>query len=276
MNLDNVHIITYSNRLDKLEHLQKSESIFNTNVEYIINDDWEGFHSKLIEVKKKISSFNDTDIVIFIDAWDVLINSNKSEIVSKFLSYNCDFLVSAELNPFPKHYHKKFRKLPDAQGKNIFINSGGYMGYVKNIKLFLEWKSIDEIKKICKVGGDQTYLVEYYLANHDKISIKSDKKSLIFHSMYLVDWKDIEFREGRAYSLLFNTYPCFVHFNGGTWKAKEPQNNIMPVFNELLIKSKENKDDKYNLNNAGKCEFPKNYFCTIHNKPDKYRTIRKL
>ena len=128
MNLDNVHIITYSNRLDKLEHLQKSESIFNTNVEYIINDDWEGFHSKLIEIKKKISSFNDTDIVIFIDAWDVLINSNKSEIVSKFLSYNCDFLVSAELNPFPKHYHKKFRKLPDAQGKNIFINSGGYMG----------------------------------------------------------------------------------------------------------------------------------------------------
>ncbi len=88
MNLDNVHIITYSNRLDKLEHLQKSESIFNTNVEYIINDDWEGFHSKLIEIKKKISSFNDTDIVIFIDAWDVLINSNKSEIVSKFLSYN--------------------------------------------------------------------------------------------------------------------------------------------------------------------------------------------
>jgi len=50
----------------------------------------------------------------------------------------------------------------------------------------------------------------------------------------------------------------------------------MPLFNELLIKSKENKDHKYNLSNMGNPIFPTNYFCLIHNKPDKYRTIRKL
>ena len=47
-----------------------------------------------------------------------------------------------------------------------------------------------------------------------------------------------------------------------------------------LVRCIENKniviDDKYNLRSMGNPIFPTNYFCPIHNKPDKYRTIRKL
>tara|TARA_B100000214_G_C23834908_1_gene565998 strand:+ start:66 stop:851 length:786 start_codon:yes stop_codon:yes gene_type:complete len=248
MNPDNLHIITYSNKIDKLEYLKKSENIFNTNVDYIIKNNWEGYITKLVEMKEKINFFNDTDIVIFIDAWDVLINSDKSEIISKFLSYDCDFLVSAELNCYPSKYKNKMNTISPHE-KNIYVNAGGYMGYVKNIKSFLEWKSIDKIKKICEKGGDQTYLMEYYIENHNKINIKLDKKALIFQNMHLISWKEIEFNEGRVYNKILNTYPCFIHFNGGAWKTKEKK-NIMPIFIELLIKSKQDKKtynlDKYN------------------------------
>ena len=244
MNSNNLHIVTYSNKEDKLEFLKKSEKLFTTDVDYIIKKNWGGFVTKLLELKEKINSFNDTDIVLFIDAFDVLINSDKSEIISKFLSYDCDFLVSAELNCYPGEYKAKMDIISPNE-KNIYVNAGGYMGYVKNIKSFLEWKPVDQMKGICGNGGDQTYLMQYFIENHNKINVKLDKKSLIFQNMHLISWKEIEFNEGRVYNKILKTYPCFIHFNGGVWQTKEKK-NIMPVFIELLIKSKQDKKT-YNL-----------------------------
>ena len=71
--------------------------------------------------------------------------------------------------------------------------------------------------------------------------------------MYKIYWKEIDFREGRVYNNILNTYPCFVHFNGKSWRTSVPKppkyENIMPVFIELMIKSKQNNEicnlDKY-------------------------------
>ena len=84
MNSNNLHIVTYSNKEDKLAFLKRSEKLFTTDVDYIIKKNWGGFVTKLLEVKEKINSFNDTDIVLFIDEFDVLINYDKYEIISKY------------------------------------------------------------------------------------------------------------------------------------------------------------------------------------------------
>ena len=248
-NLSNMHILTYSNREDKLEYLKESESLFNTKVNYITSPVWEGYITKLKEVKKKIQSFNDNDIIIFIDAFDVLISGNTSEIIEKFKSYNCDILVSAELNCYPSFLKNDLDKIMPKNIKNKYINAGGYMGYVKNIKSLLEWKSIDEIVNICKKGTDQAYIIKYFMENYNKLNIKLETKTWIYQNMHWISWKEIDFRGGRVYNNVLNTYPCFVHFNGGTWQTME-KNNIMPVFIELMIKSKKNSEicnlDKYN------------------------------
>ena len=158
-------------------------------------------------------------------------------------------MVSAELNCYPSFLKNDLDKIMPKNIKNKYINAGGYMGYVKNIKSLLEWKSIDEIVNICKKGTDQAYIIKYFMENYNKVNIKLDTKSLIFQNMHWISWKEIDFRGGRVYNNVLNTYPCFVHFNGGTWQTME-KNNIMPVFIELMIKSKKNSEicnlDKYN------------------------------
>jgi hypothetical protein len=55
--------------------------------------------------------------------------------------------------------------------------------------------------------------------------------------MHWVDWKELEFVEGRMYNTVMKTFPCFIHFNGGTWQ-QDNKENIMPVFVEKMRKSK--------------------------------------
>lgn len=258
MNSSDFHIITYSNNDEKLKYLKESESLFDVSVNCITSPPWEGYVTKIKGVKKKIESFNDDDIIIFIDAFDVLISGYTNEIIEKFKSYNCDILVSTELNCYPPAFKNDIDKIIPNNIKNKYINAGGYMGYVKNIKSFLEWKTINEIEHICQIGGDQTYIIKYFIENYNKVNIKLDTESLIFQSMHLISWKEIDFRGGRVYNNILNTYPCFVHFNGGTYQTME-RKNIMPVFIELMQKSKNNHEiytlDKYNQIITSSC-FP--------------------
>ena len=166
--LSNTYIITYSNSKDKLKYLKESEKIFNTTVNYITSPAWEGYITKIKAVKKYIESFNDNDIIIFIDAFDVLISGHTNEIIEKFKLYNCDILVSAELNCYPPFFKNDIDKIMPKEIKNKYINAGGYMGYVKHIKSFLEWKNINEIERICQHGGDQTYILKYFIYFHLK------------------------------------------------------------------------------------------------------------
>ena len=93
------------------------------------------------------------------------------------------------------------------------------------------------------------YFIEYYLQNYMKESILLDCKSKIFQNMHLISWKEVDFRGGRVYNNVLNTYPSFVHFNGGSWQTQAIE-NIMPVFVEKINKSKQSTDihtlDGYN------------------------------
>ena len=116
------------------------------------------------------------------------------------------------------------------------------MGYVKEIKRLLECGSLEEK---CKSGGDQSYLMEYYISKRKKERIELDKKSKIFQNMHLISWGDLELNEGRVYNKILKTNPSILHFNGGSWKTKDKK-DIMPILIELIIKSKGEKE-RYNL-----------------------------
>ena len=111
----------------------------------------------------------------------------------------------------------------------------------------LNWKTKDQIQQICIGGGDQSYFMTYFIENYNKVNIKLDIKSLIFQNMHRISWNDIHFINGRVYNNVFKTHPCFIHFNGGTWRTNEKK-NIMPIFIEKIIQSKKNSNTIYNLN----------------------------
>ena len=227
-----LYIVTFLTDETKIKYLKESAEINGVKITYIVNDIWNGYIDKIIAIINFIKELQYDDIICFIDAYDVLVNNNMSEIITNFKNYNCELLLGAELNCYPDVYKNSF---PDMSTKYKYVNSGGYIGYKYAIQQIFDWKPIDEIYKICKNGGDQTYFIEYFLHNRSD-KIKLDDKSLIFQNMHLVDWNELSFIFGKLYNNILNIKPCFIHFNGGSWLQNNKQ-NIIPVFIEKMKES---------------------------------------
>lgn len=240
-----LHIITYSTDNSRHKLLQESAELFSIKIHIIHNDKWNGYIDKLIGTINYINTLNDDDLVLFIDAYDVLLSGPENEILEKFYKYNCNILFSAELNCYPEKFKNNFDSIYPSI-KNRYLNAGGYIGYVKYLKQIFEWKPLQDISDICKHGGDQTYLMVYYLNNCKNLNLKIDHGSEVFQSMHLISWDEIVFKNGRLHNTVMKSNPCFVHFNGGTWRTNTKE-NIMPIFLEKLKISHEDPSTLHDL-----------------------------
>lgn len=88
---------------------------------------------KLRYMTQYLKTLDDHEIVMFVDAFDVLIVADKALIFKKFIKMNTPFLMSAEKNCYPAHLISRY---PSNSHPFQYINSGSYIGYVKNLK---EW-----------------------------------------------------------------------------------------------------------------------------------------
>ena len=240
-----LHIFTLYTHDDKLQYLKQNNKI---HIHYIKLNLPFNFHDKLIKMIEIIKNIPDDDIICFIDAYDVLIISDENEIISKFKEYNTQLLLGAELNCYPSRYIPYFQK--STYSKYHYVNSGGYIGYKYAIYNMLLWKPIHEIIEICKDGGDQTYVIEYYLNNQN--ICKLDDKCLLFQNMCLVDFKDLKFQYNRLYNIIMDTYPSIIHFNGGTYLTQN-EINLMPIFLDKLNDNNTSDLSEYNQRITSTC-----------------------
>jgi len=227
-----LHIFTFLTDESRIQYLKQSAELNQLNIQYLVKSTWNGYTDKIFAVQNQLELLEDTDIICFIDAYDVLVNNTESDILKKFYSYQCNLLIGAELNCYPEIYKNYF---PNTSTNSKYVNSGGYIGYVSSLKHLFHWRNMNEIVRISSNGGDQTYFIEYYLNNYlnPELNIKLDDKSLIFQNMHWIDWNDLEFINGKVNNRILDTWPCFIHFNGGTWQ-KQNGENIMPIFVEKM------------------------------------------
>ena len=242
-----LHIFTCSTDPNRLLYLKESGNLHNIEVKCLMPSEWIGFYYTKIKVMQEaIESLNDDDLVVFTDAYDVIINGEVDEIFEKFKTYNCDILLSAELYCWPPYYKAELDIEVKSNTKYKYANSGGYMGYVKNLKQLFAWKTEEEKINMCKDHGDQAYFMRYFTDNHKTSNIKLDTNATIFQSMVFVSWKEIDFRNGRMFNNVLNSYPNFIHFNGSSMYTNQ-RHNIMPVFIDKKKLSKENPNVIYNV-----------------------------
>jgi hypothetical protein len=229
--LPKLHIYTYSTDMTKMESFSKSVKMFGSHVNCIFEDKWDGYHDKIFNLLKNIKDVPDNEIICFIDGYDLFVNSNTDEIITKFLNYNCDLLFGAELNCFPENESlKKKMEAIKCLTKYRYVNSGGYIGYASAIRKLLTWKSPTEIKKICEEGTDQLYFAEYFIANN----VQLDYRQKIFQNMYRVSWREISVKNNRFYNKKIDEYPCFVHFSGGSGITKFSKRSVIPTLLEFI------------------------------------------
>lgn len=242
------HIFTFATDKNRLSYLEETDIINNNNVNYIIMDKWNSFYDKLYHMRNALENLPLDDIVCFIDGYDVLINSDNKNIVDKFMSYDCGLLLGVELNCYPINLKDKMDEI-NTNTVNFYkyINSGGYIGYNKDVLDMLNWKEDNEIIEMCKQenGGDQAYVMKYYINNYKNINIKLDIYCKLFQNMYWVSWDDFIFKNGVGCNIIMDVNPCFFHFNGESMKT-ETGENIMPIFIKKIEDSK-NTNDILNL-----------------------------
>jgi GR25 family glycosyltransferase involved in LPS biosynthesis len=220
-----VYVYTFYTDETRVQYLKDSAIFNNFEVCYLKKNTWNGYVDKIIVIYNILQKHNDNDIICFIDAYDVLINQNIDYLLEKFNYYNCDLLIGAELSCYPDIYKEMY---PKTNSKYKYVNSGGYIGYKHAIQKMFKWKSYDDIYQICSYGGDQSYFIAYFIS-HNSDKIKLDTECLIFQNMHWVNWNELQFNCGKLYNTILHTYPCFIHFNGGTWQQNNGE-NIMPIF----------------------------------------------
>lgn len=250
-----IHFFTFgAGNISRFEYLKISSENCGLPMNFISNTKWNGYFDKVLFVLNAIKNIPDNEIVCFVDGFDVLAIGESDEIKDKFLKFDCDVLCGAELNCWPGAYLGKYNNIKHDTGFR-YLNSGGFIGYKHAIMKIYTWKSLEDIEAVCKIHSDQGYFIEYYLAHVNNIDnrIKLDTRAEIFQNMFSVDWNELHFKNGRIVNLIMNTKPCFLHFNGDSWKTKLGE-NIMPVIIDKLMTSAENKDEIVTLS-----EFKQNF-----------------
>ena len=90
---------------------------------------------KLLYMSDFLNTLPEDDIIMFVDAYDVLIISDKKTILEKFLQKKTPLLFAAEKNCWPLDNVKD--RFPNSPTPFKYINSGTYIGYVYFLKKWL-------------------------------------------------------------------------------------------------------------------------------------------
>ena len=221
---------TYGTNYDDIKTLIKSckENNVNMNVDGI-GSKWNGNKDKPTNFIKFLNECKDDQIVMFVDANDVIFYDNPENIKKKFLEFNKNIVVSAEKYCWPDKEITEY--YPEETKNEIFryVNSGGYMGYVKDLKEMLNTYNIGKNclkynQKDNKIPegyvSDQRCLHKYYLENLDKIAV--DNKQKIWSVCAGTNREDYDITGYKyLYNKITNEKSSILHANGPSKWFKE-------------------------------------------------------
>uniref|UniRef100_A0A6C0EMJ8 PLOD1-3-like GT domain-containing protein n=1 Tax=viral metagenome TaxID=1070528 RepID=A0A6C0EMJ8_9ZZZZ len=220
-----LHVLTVADSVERCRYLTETAAQCGVDVQVAHVPVWRGYTDKIYAMASVLDFIPDDDVVLFVDAYDVLCMAGSEEILDKFRGYGCDLVLSSELNCYPAENAAEYDRVQRDMAlptRYRYVNSGGYIGYAWAVRHMLCWKPAWEMEAISALGGDQNYVSQYYLTfarPQDVIDgriplIRMDCAQLLFQSLYKVHLSCLVFLQGRVYNHILKSYPCFVHFNG--------------------------------------------------------------
>ena len=214
---------TYGTDYDKMRTLIKSckENNININVDGI-GSKWNGNKDKPTNFLKFLNECRDNQIVMFVDANDVIFYDNPENIKKKFLGFNKNIVVSAEKNCAPDREINEYYPEETKNEQFRYVNSGGYIGYVKDLKEMLNsYNSGKNCMKYNQIDdkipdgyiSDQRCMHKYYLENLDKIAL--DHKQKIWSVATRTKRQDYDITKyNNLYNKITKQKSSIMHANG--------------------------------------------------------------
>jgi hypothetical protein len=179
---------------------------------------WTGFTFKFDKIIKYLKKLDPNDIVCFIDGYDVICVRDLREITDVFLELkkknNCKIIIAENKiikNNLFNYLNNIIVTIYFNKCKNQLLNSGTYIGYVKDILFVLE-----QIYTGDNTLDDQQILVKYCKSNPNDIYIDIKNELFLtidrpFDSVH----QYLTVKNNKIYHK--NNRPFFIHGNGHTF-----------------------------------------------------------
>uniref|UniRef100_A0A915MXB1 HORMA domain-containing protein n=1 Tax=Meloidogyne javanica TaxID=6303 RepID=A0A915MXB1_MELJA len=209
---------------DGLKRLQKSAYHFGLDLKIFgLGEEWkggnmysEGGAQKIRLLRENLLPYKDDNlIVLFTDAYDVLINSNSETILRTFFASfpETKILFGAESYCWPEK--SLASKYPPIVFGERYLNSGMFIGYIKEVLKMLE---IAKEQNLADNADDQLFYTYLFLDENirNDLKIGLDSLSIIFQNLngaqeFVTIRK--ENNEAMIYNSLYITYPLILHAN---------------------------------------------------------------
>lgn len=186
----------------------------------------------LLEYLEEVDS---DELILFTDAYDTTFVGSEAEILEKYSRFEKEVVFSAEVASWPD---SDAAKRYDVTGDNPyrFLNCGGYIGPAGLIKELL----LSPVEKECSFypESNQYGWVLRYFENRDRIAIDTncelfctfcpEPNETLEDVLKQIEanefakrkrrWfaDNFEVKDGRVYNKITGTWPCHLHFNGGS------------------------------------------------------------
>ncbi|XP_054904592.1 procollagen-lysine,2-oxoglutarate 5-dioxygenase 1 [Poeciliopsis prolifica] len=156
---------------------------------------------------------SEDQVILFIDSYDVVFASGPKELLRKFQQTKHKVVFSSESLIWPdRHLEDKY---PHVREGNRFLGSGGFMGYLPNIReMVANWTGADS-------DSDQLFFTKVYIdpGRRKALNITLDTKCRLFQNLHgALDEVVLKFEDGRvrARNVQYDTLPVILHGNGPT------------------------------------------------------------
>ena len=232
-------IITVINDVnDKNFHLLKLSCFVNglELITLVANNDFRSRRVKDYLLLDYLSDENidENEIIFFTDGTDAVFTATEEEILSKYFKFNKKIIFSAELGCWPDpNMANHYPNTNNSTNLYKYLNCGGFIGVIKDIKELLEDNNFD----LDKFPESNQYLwTQRYFKNTDKIALDTnceifcvffteigeeyfpdaESKNYLEYYDHKKEWFNANFtiNGSRLKNNLTQTIPCHLHFNG--------------------------------------------------------------
>ncbi|XP_056129575.1 procollagen-lysine,2-oxoglutarate 5-dioxygenase 1 isoform X2 [Lampris incognitus] len=221
---DNLLVVTVATKeTDGFRRFLRSAKSFNYTIKVLGGGEaWKGGDymsapgggQKVRLLKQALEGMSGEEkIILFIDSYDVVFASGPKELLKKFQQAKHKVVFSSETLIWPDRHLED--KHPHVREGNRFLGSGGFIGYLPNLKeMVADWQGEDH-------ESDQLFFTKIYI-NPEKrksINITVDNKCRLFQNLNgALDEVVLKFEDGqvRARNVLYDTLPVIIHGNGPT------------------------------------------------------------
>ena len=171
-----------------------------------------GWGQRVRAMRRYLASLPPSDIAMFVDGYDVLINAPECEILSRFNALAAGrpvVVFNAESNCWP--FPDLAAEYPPCDSPYKYLNGGGCIGRVDVFSKLLDTHMRFDDADFDRID-DQGEFTKIFLGTPGAIVL--DSGNTIFNCMFGRE-SDLEFHRGRGwFNKVTKTYPVVFHANG--------------------------------------------------------------